>query len=338
MNCNLFGWAKNKKGEIVCVSEVPKGKECDCLCPCCANPLIARKGKVRIHHFAHSKDTDCQHGYEYSVHMLAKEVFQRTKRLYIPPFRLRYENKNNTRKILIDNSRKNKRHDCEVHDPELVKLMSRLDTDTASTFDGEEMTFDSVLVEQNRGNIKPDTIAVKNGHELFVEFMFTHAVDDEKYEKLVEAKAACIEIDLSNITLKNEKDSDFNLMEGYLLDKSNIRWIYNPTGIEKIKNDLNSRSNETSTSDKCNKRRQIDKEKLSYNNSDSEFRYKDNCYSIIDKVDKGGENVCDYVKKLRGDSIPWEVLVHDDKRLECRKCPDHEIDCYKRVLCLRYNN
>lgn len=45
-----------KDGNLVHISEVSGGLSCGCRCPACASPLIAKKGNVRIHHFAHPGD------------------------------------------------------------------------------------------------------------------------------------------------------------------------------------------------------------------------------------------------------------------------------------------
>ena len=42
---------------------------------------------------------ECQHGYEASVHLLAKEVFKETKTLCLPGFTLRRECKNGNERI-----------------------------------------------------------------------------------------------------------------------------------------------------------------------------------------------------------------------------------------------
>ena len=154
MNHKLFGWAKNREGKTVCVSEVPKGKDCGCFCPFCDAELIARKGEVRMHHFAHIKGMECQYGYEASVHLLAKEVFQQTKTILLPRFALRYELKDGTEKILIHNSRKKEKRACEIHDDELTELM-RVYTPEGKPYYADEkqkpaITFDDVLIEQFR--------------------------------------------------------------------------------------------------------------------------------------------------------------------------------------------
>jgi len=357
MDCKLFGWAKNKKGETVCVSDVPKGIACDCLCPHCNAPLLARKGEVRKPHFAHTKGMECQHGYEASVHLLAKEVLKETKTLCLPRFAVRRDHTTGKERILIHNSRKSKNRDCEIHDPELVELMGILSIDSPYYADDKQkppVTFDEILVEQFRGDVKPDAIAIKDGHELFVEFLFTHAVDNEKYQKLVESKAACIEIDLSNIKLKNDRDSDFNAMAKYFIDKSNIRWIYYPEAIEKIreklknikwgsheKTSLRNYSTPDAVTLKRQNKRQVEYQRTAYSKKDSDFMYGQNCCDIQRIVESGGDEVCTYVKEIREirqrGGYPWQDMI-DGKREQCRRCPDHKTDCYNMVFCSRYTN
>lgn len=48
-----------RDGKLVHISEVERGKECDCICPVCMQPLIARKGDRKQHHFGHKSDTNC---------------------------------------------------------------------------------------------------------------------------------------------------------------------------------------------------------------------------------------------------------------------------------------
>ncbi|MBR4136311.1 MAG: hypothetical protein IKU03_07885 [Bacteroidales bacterium] len=350
MHHQLFGWAKNKNGEIVCVSDVPRGSACNCFCPHCDAPLLARKGPRRKPHFAHTKDMDCKHGFEDSVHLLAKVVFQHSKTLCLPRFSLRYENKQGTEKILINNSRKNNKSDWEIQDNELIKLM-RKDADGSPYYAYEKerpnIIFDEVQIEQYRGDVKPDAIAIINGHELFVEFMFSHAIDNEKYQKLKESKVTCVEVDLSNIALKNNRDEDFESMKNYLTNKSNIRWICYPEAIERIRQRLINqketrqkkiiRTKTAANIDNSN-RRPSDYHRSSYFKNDSISPFHENCEYIINRVEKGGEKVCDYVKKLRTLSGATWQDVHEGDRHECKMCPYHQIDKDNKVFCTRYIN
>ena len=49
-----------KEGRLLHVSEVQRGLACGCACPACGDRLVARKGPVREHHFAHAANHDCR--------------------------------------------------------------------------------------------------------------------------------------------------------------------------------------------------------------------------------------------------------------------------------------
>ena len=46
-----------RDGDPVRDSDVASGLECNCICPECKTPLIAKKGPIK--QFAHSAETDC---------------------------------------------------------------------------------------------------------------------------------------------------------------------------------------------------------------------------------------------------------------------------------------
>ena len=67
----------DKKGRLLTVAEVDSGLACDCVCPACKGLLVARKGRVRRHHFAHFEADPCAYGKETAVHLMAKEILLR---------------------------------------------------------------------------------------------------------------------------------------------------------------------------------------------------------------------------------------------------------------------
>ena len=73
----------NKNGEVVYIDDAVNGLACDCICPGCRQPLVAKNnGKINEHHFAHkSKDFDCEHGYQSALHYMAKDFFLEHKEL-----------------------------------------------------------------------------------------------------------------------------------------------------------------------------------------------------------------------------------------------------------------
>lgn len=80
---SLFGL--DPTGRFVFVSEVPRGLACQCRCVVCAEPLIARQGAVREHHFAHASGREpCDVSHESLLHRYAKQVIQEAGGLVVP--------------------------------------------------------------------------------------------------------------------------------------------------------------------------------------------------------------------------------------------------------------
>ncbi|MEF8788025.1 MAG: competence protein CoiA family protein [Planctomycetota bacterium] len=48
-----------RQGEMIHVSQVPRGLDCDCVCPVCKHQVLARKGEQVRHHFAHHRRGEC---------------------------------------------------------------------------------------------------------------------------------------------------------------------------------------------------------------------------------------------------------------------------------------
>ena len=59
------------EGELVSIADVESGLKCNCTCTKCGEPLVAKKGEVKDHHFAHSVDSDCSG--ETIKHIMAKQ-------------------------------------------------------------------------------------------------------------------------------------------------------------------------------------------------------------------------------------------------------------------------
>jgi hypothetical protein len=70
-------------GQMRGVDEVEQGLACNCVCPGCGSPLIAKKGRVRVHHFAH-QGASCTIGAESALHRMAKQIVADERRLVEP--------------------------------------------------------------------------------------------------------------------------------------------------------------------------------------------------------------------------------------------------------------
>ena len=153
-----------KGGNIVSIADVPSGKKCGCVCPACGDELIARKGQKRMHHFAHRSNEDCEYGYESSLHLAAKDILSRAKKMVIPPVYVEFPQSSKSKQLLY-----------------LEKKIS----------------FDHVELEKRFDDIIPDIVVYSGDKYFFIEIYVTHPIDDEKLKKLKGKKISTIEIDLS---------------------------------------------------------------------------------------------------------------------------------------------
>ncbi len=184
-----------KNGVLTFVQDVEQGLACDCVCPECGEKLIARKGKLNIHHFAHYKEGDCKGGIETALHLAAKEIIQKEKKLMLPPLKADIPNQH-TETILLQ---------------------------------AEMIAFDEVEVEKKINDIKPDLILHKGNKKLLIEIAVTHFVDDIKTEKIKQLGLSTLEIDLSSIKDGfTTEDLAFSLIHS----TDNRQWIYNAKEIE----------------------------------------------------------------------------------------------------------
>lgn len=188
---NLIYALKNKT--LVHISEVESGLKCNCFCPSCGEKLIAKKGNRVIHHFAHQANSECAHGYQTSLHLLAKEILREYRIITIPELTLDFGKNGGTyKRITISDSTK--------------------------------ITLDRVVLEKKEVDIIPDIIAYCGNKKFYIEIFVTHKIDDNKLKKIKEMDISTIEIDLSEYDGFVTKES----LKEILLEKPDQkRWVYN---------------------------------------------------------------------------------------------------------------
>lgn len=180
---------------LIHIDDVPSGLTCDCVCPHCKVALIARKGEIRRHHFAHhSTKAACEHGYQTTLHMMAKDILSKCAMLAIPPIRA---TANKTQFILNW---------------------------------GKDIKIDSVQLEKKVSNIIPDVI-IKHEHkgkyyELLVEIVVTHDIDEYKLQKIRALDIATLRIDLTSYDDRNL--SYLELEDVILRQSSKKSWVHSP--------------------------------------------------------------------------------------------------------------
>ena len=182
-----------KNSQLVHISDVEPGLKCECFCPACRHPLVAKKGRIKIHHFAHDRSSQCKHAYETSIHLAAKKVIEQAGYIQLPNLEHEYE---------IINTRQ----------------QARL------SFDQTRIYFDKIYLESKFHDIVPDILIEKDGRLLCIEIFVTHEVDEQKRKKVEGSKLSAIEIDLSKI----DRSINFESLKEIVVNSvENKRWLFN---------------------------------------------------------------------------------------------------------------
>ena len=193
-----------RNDELLSIDEVEGGLSCDCICPACKNQLIARKGKIKAHHFAHYKSIDCLSGQETALHIISKKIIEKSKTFKTPI--LFYPNT------------------------------------SFEIFDETEIIIDNVKLEKKIGDIIPDIIIESNSKQLLVEIVVNNSVNWQKLQRIRSENLPVIEVNAKylfkrvyNLKFFGPQENQF---ENELVHGANYkRWLNNPK-IDFIKQNL----------------------------------------------------------------------------------------------------
>ena len=196
---HLITYGKDKKtGKPRYIEDVPRGLDCNCVCPECGSKLEAHKGNVQRHHFQHYSVAECKGAYESQLHLLSKAIIEENKALMLPLYEGKYcslqQKRQSFTEVVQECAQDDLQPDC------LCKYMDE---------HGNEQT-------------------------LWVEIFYSHAVDDEKARKIQERHIACVEIDVSSL-FRDVEAIDKDVLTDFLLNSPDRRkWINNPQGDERV--------------------------------------------------------------------------------------------------------
>lgn len=180
-----------KNGVATYIEDVESGLKCGCTCPSCGEPLVAKKGTKRMHHFAHHAGENCEYGYETSLHLAAKEILSSANRITLPPVYISFPNSPKPDELL-----------CAA----------------------KEITIEKVELERRFQGVIPDVVIYAGGKKLFLEVYVTHAIDEAKLEKLKKENVSTIEIDLSKKSTAISLQELHDILVGESTEK---KWVYN---------------------------------------------------------------------------------------------------------------
>lgn len=164
-----------RDGELVHIDDADRGQACECICYQCQRPLIARKGEILAHFFAHeASDVNCNPTPESLVHRYAKEQVAKMGRLLLPGFTVEG------------------RHQTPVGTTHHL-AWRYLPTYNVDIKHAEVESY-------RHASVVPDVlISDTDGFSLAVEVYYRHAVDSGKLEKLKNLPFSAIEVNLSDL-------------------------------------------------------------------------------------------------------------------------------------------
>jgi len=175
---------------LVSIDEVPSGLACRCICSGCDRPMVAKKGKIKRHHFAHDTrrdDHSCVSAGETALHKFAKQVLGERLEIELPEL---FVGIGNDKEVLVKRDR---------------------------------WSFERAVLETKQGLIVPDVTIYKRDRSLIVEFKVTHACDEQKIARIRDMDVGAIEIDLSPY-LKHS----FSELGDAILYRAPRVWLHNP--------------------------------------------------------------------------------------------------------------
>ncbi|RCX31684.1 competence protein CoiA family protein [Thioalbus denitrificans] len=164
-------FAIDKSGQVRFVDEVPRGHACECFCPSCGEPVLARQGEVRQWHFAHVSGTECERAAETALHLAAKHLLLEATGMNVPEDRV-----NQTMTL----------PDGRAGTGEAIQQAGWID-------------FLHVDLEATLGPVRPDVVATIGETMLLVEIAVTHFVDEKKRTLLSKLGLPAIEVNLAAI-------------------------------------------------------------------------------------------------------------------------------------------
>lgn len=182
--------AEAADGRLLHIDGVPSGLACNCICPGCGRQMVAKKGSVQAHHFAHYAQQDgrtCVSAGETALHKFAKRVLNDRLEIALPAMIVKGQG-----------------------DQEVVAQ-------------AERRTFDRAILEKKEGQIVPEVVLLLRGRRLLVEFKVTHACGEEKIARIRDMDVGAIEIDLSNY-----RDHRLNDIGDQILYDAPRVWLHNP--------------------------------------------------------------------------------------------------------------
>lgn len=196
-----------RNGVLVSIDDVPSGLACGCTCPGCGVPLVAKRGRIRAHHFAHAAGGLCEGAFESMAHLLAKTLIQPGDTLHLPAY------------------------DLDAYHAVLGDVGERLewwwneDRSAFALLRPSTSVVERVEVERQQGDVRPDLVCWVAGKPLYVEIVVSHPVDAAKRAKLRARGVPTLEL-----VVRPHDVHEVDTFKKVLLETGQRRWAYSPKG------------------------------------------------------------------------------------------------------------
>ncbi|MCF8198700.1 MAG: hypothetical protein K9J42_08035 [Sulfuritalea sp.] len=184
---------------LVSPDEVPRGAGCNCLCPGCDRPVIARQGTEREWHFAHAKGGACQHGYEVSVHEIAKQMIRHRRELLLPAL------------------------DAVISATDSFGLLIE---ERMHVLNAKTVHLDQCKTSQKRDEVTADVAGRVADREILVEITVFHRLMPEKRDRLIATGISSMQIDLGEFKVSQATRAKIEV--ALFENTMNRHWLNHP--------------------------------------------------------------------------------------------------------------
>lgn len=200
-----------KDGRMWLPTEVEPGRRCGCICPACERPLWAKaqKSVLRRPYFAHEPGSDCAYGYETALHERAKQLIADHGQIMLPAWQ--------GAAGAMPNPPKTRDRRGNWHEGRCIE------------FPATTVNLTDVSKELPRDGYTPDVTATDGEGQLLIEIRVTHAVDEIKAQRVIDAGDRMMEIDLSYLHRHTHDPAAFE--HAVLHEASNRKWISYPRAV-----------------------------------------------------------------------------------------------------------
>lgn len=204
-----------RDGKLVSIRQVQSGLQPDCRCPACGSSLVAKKGAIRQHHFAHVSGDSCESAAETALHLLAKQAITAPGvRLFLPPHNIfaRLRKGSQTQQI--------------------SETVPGVGGSTIQVVEGrEEVRFDGFTAD---ALISVQAESGPSREELIVEIAVTNPCSKAKIRRIASVGIPAIEIDLREFPY--DEGVSFETIQKILLEPGWVKWLFHPKQVEARKN------------------------------------------------------------------------------------------------------